>query len=130
MTAFVDSSFYIATIVKGDQWAEAARTAPIQDARLVTSSLVVNETAAFLQAKGFSSAAIQFLSEARASDRVQLITVDAVLQAEAWDLFARWAGIGASPVDCASFAIMRKFGMKRALTFDKYFAAAGFEILC
>lgn len=48
---------------------------------------------------------------------------------EAWDLFSRWGGSGASAVDCASFAIMRRFGIRRVFTFDKHFRTAGFEIL-
>lgn len=129
MIAFVDTSYYVATIVRNDQWNAKARRVRLRDVRLVTSSLVVNETAAFLQAKGFTSAAIEFLREARNSQRVELIYVDAASQAEGWDLFHRWAGGGASPVDCTSFAIMRRFGIKRALTFDRHFAAAGFGTL-
>jgi len=129
VTAFVDTGYYVATIVKNDQWNRKARRVRLRDAWLVTSSLVISETVAFLQAKGYTSAAIDFLQQARANERVQVIQVDAALQSEAWDLFYRWAGSGASPVDCASFAIMARMGIRQALTFDQHFAAAGFRTL-
>lgn len=129
MTVFVDTSYFIATVVRNDQWRHRARRARLRDVRLVTSSLVISETAAFLLMKGFTSAAIAFLQEMRANERVKLLYVDAALQADAWDLFYKWAGSGANPVDCASFAIMRQFGIKRAYTFDRHFADAGFETL-
>lgn len=47
----------------------------------------------------------------------------------AWDLFHRWGGSGANPVDCASFAIMRRMDIKKAFTFDRHFRTAGFAIL-
>ena len=52
-----------------------------------------------------------------------------LLQEAAWGLFARHGGSGATIVDCASFAIMRSQGIRRALTFDVHFSEAGFEIL-
>ena len=60
---------------------------------------------------------------------MQIVYVDAVLQSEAWDLFHRWGGSGANPVDCASFAIMRRMNIRKAFTFDQHFRTAGFEII-
>ena len=82
-----------------------------------------------MQGRGRFSAAIEFLREARASPSVQIVQVDPVIQSEAWDLFARWGGAGANAVDCASFAIMHRFGIRKALTFDAHFRAAGFDML-
>jgi predicted nucleic acid-binding protein len=56
--------------------------------------------------------------------------VDAGIQAKAWELFHRWGGIGANAVDCASFAIMQQFHIRRAMTFDRNFRDAGFELAC
>ncbi len=97
--------------------------------RFVTSNLVVNETAMLLQSRGFFSEALLFLREVRVNPGVQIAYVDAVLQAEAWDLFPRWGSAGVSPVDCTSFAIMRRFSIKKAFTFDAHFRKAGFETL-
>ena len=105
------------------------RKAAKRDTIPITSSLVINETVALLQARGFLSAAIDFLREARASELVQMVHIDSVIQAEAWDLFVRYGSAGANPIDCSSFAVMRRMGITRAFTFDHHFRAAGFETL-
>lgn len=95
----------------------------------ITSSLIVSETIALLQARAFLSAAIEFLREARSIPYVQVVQVDSVIQSEAWDLFVRYGGSGANPVDCSSFAVMRRMGITKAFKFDRHFRAAGFETL-
>jgi len=46
--------------------------------------------------------------------------VDAVLSANRREL---------SLVDCVSFLVMRKRGLKKVFTFDRHFAEQGFEVL-
>ena len=129
MTVFVDTGFFIATIVRRDQHAQRAKQAEREESTWITSSLVINETIHFLQTRGLLSAALHFLLEAERGALGQIIHVDATLQAEAWRQFHKHGGSGASPVDCVSFAIMNRFSIKRAFTFDQHFAAAGFQIL-
>jgi predicted nucleic acid-binding protein len=128
MRVFVDTSFYIACALPRDQWRQRAADAPHPGMSFVTSSLVINETAALLQRKHFS-AALTFLHEVRANLELEIVHLDAGLQSEAWDLFSRWGAAGATPVDCASFAIMKRFSIRKAFTFDEHFQKAGFEIL-
>jgi len=129
MTAFVDSSYYVARIQPHDQWHKQAVRAADSASRFVTSAPVINETISLLQSRGQLSAALHFLQEIRANPAVEIVYLDPALQSEAWDLFYRWSGSGANPVDCASFAIMRRRGIKKAFTFDKHFKTAGFQIL-
>jgi len=129
MNVFVDSGFYIATIVRNDQHATLAKKAAAQKVTYITSAPVINETLRHLQNRGLLSSALQFLMEAERGGMGQIIYVDASLQADAWRLFHKYAGAGASPVDCVSFAIMNRFSIKRAYTFDKHFTTAGFQIL-
>ena len=129
MTAFVDTSFYIARIMPRDQWHDKALRAVRPGMTFFTSALVINETISLLQARGFFSAAISFLREARLSEGVSIIYPDAVLQSEGWDLFARWGPAGANAIDCVSFAMMRKLSIRKAFTFDGHFRTAGFDIL-
>ena len=95
----------------------------------ITSSLVINETIGLLQTRGFLSAALEFLRDARSNPDVQIVQVESLIQNEAWELFVRYGGMGAGPVDCTSFAIMRRMGIRKAFTFDRHFRAAGFDIL-
>jgi len=129
MNIFVDTSYFAARIIARDQWRDKAVRAIGPGVRFVTSSLVVNETVTLLQRRGLFSAALRFLQEIRSNPDVQIVYVDPGIQGEAWDLFSRWGSSGASAVDCASFAIMRRLGTKKAFTFDKHFRTAGFEIL-
>jgi predicted nucleic acid-binding protein len=129
VTVFLDTGYYVAFLSPRDQWFAKADEVGRSDFRGITSSLVVNETASLLQARGLLSTALAWLSGIREDPNTQIIHVDAVWQSEAWDLFHRWAGSAANPIDCASFAIMRRLNIKRAFTFDQHFRTAGFEIL-
>ena len=129
MQVFIDTSYFFARMVENDQWHKRAKKAGRSYRSAVTSSLVINETVSLLQAKGMFSAALAFLRGIRNTPEVRIIYLDPVLQSEAWDLFSRWGGSGANAVDCASFAVMRSFSIKKALTFDQHFRTAGFEIL-
>jgi uncharacterized protein len=129
MRVFVDTAYYIARAMPRDQWHKAAVKAVRPGMTFFTSSPVVNEAISLLQARGHFSAALTILDRVRQSDDVQILYADAALQEEAWDLFGEWGGSGASAVDCLSFAMMNRMGIRRAFTFDDYFRAAGFEIL-
>ena len=129
MLIFIDTSYFFARLVASDQWHQRAKRAAKPGLRAVTSSLVINETISLLQAKGFFSPALTFLRVIRHSPEVRVIYPDAALQSDAWDLFGKWGGSGANAVDCASFAVMRSLGIKKAFTFDRHFHQAGFEIL-
>jgi uncharacterized protein len=129
MRLFVDTAYYIARVMPRDQWHKAAVKAVRPGMTFFTSSLVVNEVISLLQARGHFSAALTFLDRVRRSEDVQILYADPVLQAEAWALFGEWGSSGANAVDCVSFAMMKRMGIRRAFTFDDHFRAAGFEIL-
>ena len=129
MTVFVDANFDIARIMARDQGHGRAVASAKPGLDFITSSLVLNETMPLLQARGYLDAAFEFLKNARSDSPVQAIYPDAALQSAGWDLFVRHAGLGANAVDCVSFAIMHKFGIRKAFTFDGHFRAAGFETL-
>jgi len=129
MRVFADTSYFIALIQRQDQWRARAKSIGWSGIEPVTSNLVVNETINLLQSRGFLSDALAFLQRARNSDLLTIVYVDAPLQSEAWYLFIRYAGAGANAVDCTSFAIMRRFNIRRAFTFDQHFKKAGFSII-
>jgi len=129
VTVFLDTGYFIAFLVPRDQGFKQADAADVEGIHCVTSSMIVNETVSLLQARGLLSAALDWLRGVRENPHTEIIHVDPVLQAEAWQLFHRWGGSGANPVDCASFAIMRRLNIKKAFTFDRHFRTAGFDIL-
>ena len=129
MRVFVDTSYYVARLQPRDQWHRRSLEALRPGMSFLTTSLVINETISLLQARGFFSAALSFLAETRANPDVQILYPDAGIQAEAWELFARWGSAGGNAVDCVSFAVMRRLSIRRAFTFDEHFRVAGFEML-
>jgi len=129
MRVFLDTSYYIAILNPHDQWHRKALKGLKAGDEIFTSSFVVSETVSLMQARGHFSAAVEFLREIRSNQAVQIVYVDPAMQAEAWDTFARWGSAGANAVDCASFVLMRRLGIKKALTFDAHFRVAGFETL-
>lgn len=128
MTAFADTSFFVALLVKQDQWHSRAARVSRQNLPLVTSSLVINETISLLQARGHFSEALVFLREIRWDEQIQILYLDAAVQSQAWEEFNRWGGMGANAVDCVSFTLMRKHSVRKALTFDAHFRMAGFSV--
>ena len=61
------------------------------------------------------------------SDTVRYIFVDRDIEQEAWDLFKRYDDHPKlSFVDCTSFAIMNRLGIREAFTNDEHFLIAGF----
>ncbi len=129
MNVFVDSGYYLARLIPHDQWHRAALRAVAPGMRFFTSSLVINETITLLQRRGFFSASLEFLEQTRSNEDVEVVYPDSALQSTAWDLFGQWGGSGASAVDCVSFAIMKRHGIRKAFTFDDHFRKPGFEIL-
>ena len=129
MRVFADTSYFIALSQPHDQWARMAAQVDSRNIEIVTSNLVINETISLLQSRGFLSEALEFLRKARMNLDLMLIYIDAALQSEAWELYIRYAGAGANAVDCTSFAVMRRFNIKRAFTFDQHFKKAGFSII-
>jgi uncharacterized protein len=47
----------------------------------------------------------------------------------AWDAYERRQAGGIGIVDCVSFAVMRRLGIRQAFTNDRHFQEAGFETL-
>ncbi|OQY56243.1 MAG: hypothetical protein B6245_18625, partial [Desulfobacteraceae bacterium 4572_88] len=57
------------------------------------------------------------------------VLVDEPIFYEGWKYFKHHADKFYSLTDCISFIVMSKFGIWKALTFDKHFERAGFEKL-
>ncbi len=129
MKVFIDTSYFVARVMERDQWHRMAIRAAAPGLTYYTSSLVINETVSLLQARGMFSTALTFLERTRWNEAIRTIHPDPVVQEEAWDLFGKWGGSGANAIDCVSFAMMNRAGIRKAFTFDQHFRMAGFETL-
>lgn len=125
---FVDTSFWVAYRRRRDANHEAARLLLNAHASsgLVTSNHVEGETWTFLRRRAGHAAAAGFLDLLHASPRIQVLRVDAELEADAWSWLRQRADREYSFVDATSFAVMRSLDIRQALAFEGDFSAAGF----
>jgi predicted nucleic acid-binding protein len=112
--------------------------APARDARdealaagrlLVTTDYVVDETLTLLRMRLGLSAAEAWWSQVETSSRVRWQWIDAARAEKARALFFRHRDKEYSFTDCTSFVVMRELRLKEALTTDRHFRQAGFQLL-
>lgn len=85
---------------------------------LVTTSLVVAETATVLSHRSGQVLARRFLDVLRRS-KLSVIHIDERLQHEATEVFVAQNARGSSFTDCANVAVMRRFHIPTVFSFDK-----------
>ena len=128
---FVDTSAIYAALVADDQDHAAARSTLAdleqQRAGLVSSSFVLQETVALLQARSGLNAVRLFHESVVPVLDIVWMTGSRYERAMAALLAASRRRL--SLTDWSSFEIMRERGMTRAFAFDRHFSEQGFEIL-
>ena len=134
MTAlFLDTSFLIALEAADDQFHPSAsrfwRSFLNDPDTLVTTSFVLDEVATYFNSRGHHSKAIDIGRYLMTSPSVRLMHVDAEMFQDGWRWLARHEDKRYSLTDCVSFVVMKQLKIKAALTFDKHFAQAGFQML-
>jgi predicted nucleic acid-binding protein len=131
MTVFIDTSAFYALLDADDGQHQPAKqawaTLVSEAAALVCSNYVVVETTALVQNR-LGMEAVRVFQE----------DVLPVVRTEWVDEPTHQAGVTAlltagrrhlSLVDCISFDLMRRFGMRRVFAFDEHFAEQGFEVI-
>lgn len=128
---FIDTSAFYALLdaddaghrrVK-DAWAKLIKS----DSFLVTSNYILVETFALLQNR-LGIEAVRVIQE----DIVPLLDIrwiDAPVHAAATSAMLAAGRKQLSMVDCSSFEVMRKAGIRRVFTLDRHFREYGFECL-
>ena len=128
---FVDTSFWIAWARADDARHEEATALIVEHGHdsLLTSNHIRGETWTFLQRRYGHRAAVGFLDRLERSSRLRIVFLPEELEDEAWRWLRRHDEREYSFVDATSFALMRSLKIRRALTFDGDFEAAGFTEL-
>lgn len=128
---FVDTSAFIALADSDDKFHQQAsvwwKTNKLS--RLTTTNFVVAETLGWLRYKRGKKIAVEVGENLLFSDDLMTIRVERQDENKAWKLFNQIEGRGISMIDCISFAVMKRLGIKQAFAFDQDFAIAGFEAL-
>jgi predicted nucleic acid-binding protein len=130
---FVDTGGWIAMAVKRDRYHKKAATyyrkLSKDKVRLVTSNYVLTETYTRIRYDDGHTKALQFnalIQEAIKAGRLNLEWVIPAIHKEAWDIFENYADQAFSFVDCTSFVIAKRVGVKEAFGFDDHFKTMGF----
>lgn len=126
----VDTSFIVALINERDQYHEhALKSVDKYDGQsLVITDGVLLEVANAL-ARGYKTEAIQVIENFLSADEVDVIHLTPDLFGHAFDLYKTHQDKSWGLVDCISFVVMRDRGIRLALTFDKHFIQAGFQVI-
>lgn len=130
---FVDSSAWYPLVVRShpdhDRLSAALRARVERRVRIVTSNLIVAESHALIMRRAGIGAGLRFVQLVRASPNVVVSSTPSLEDAAVTDWLTRYADQPFSMVDAVSFAIMAERGTRAALTLDRHFAIAGYEIV-
>lgn len=128
---FVDTAFWIGlTVPRDPHHAEAQELFQSHASdQWVTSNHVRGETWTALRRKAGHQVAVRFLQLLTGTTRLDTVFVPEHLEDSAIAWLRRRDERDYSFVDATSFALMREMGIRRVLTFDEDFAAAGFKVL-
>jgi uncharacterized protein len=99
-----------------------------QNGHLVTTGFVLAELTALLTRplRMPKVQQIQLLDALRADSLLEIVPIDPLFEAAAWQLWESRLDKEWSLVDCSSFVVMQKRGLTEALTTDHHFEQAGF----
>ena len=127
---FVDTGMFLGLYHKRDQHhADAHRIWRAVKAPRITSNHVIDEVATGLaRLAGYLESAGQ-VEHLYASQAVDIVSSTREDELEAIRWMRKYAGQYVSFTDCVSFALMRRCGVDKALTFDRHFRDAGFEVV-
>ena len=130
-SVFVDTSAFYALLVEGDenheQALEAAASLRALGASLATSSFVVLETVALLQARvGVAAVRTFYLDMLPLLD---IVWVDSGLLDRAMSALLAASVRRTSLTDWASITLMQERGWKQAFAFDEDFARQGLDLI-
>jgi predicted nucleic acid-binding protein len=131
MTAvFADTSFYLALLGASDvHHAEAARLSRDLRRRVVVTEFVLLELANALSDSRTRQVFVGLLSQVRSDPNVLIVPVSAELFDAGRDLYGQRPDKNWSLTDCTSFVVMSQQGLHDALTADRHFEQAGFNVL-
>lgn len=130
---FADSSYWIALLNPGDALHEKATRVSKSLGRihLMTSEMVLAELLNDSAGRGEAvrRAAVLLVERLRRSPNLSIVPQSSLQFQDALSLYADRGDKAWGLTDCASFRIMDRDGLTRALTHDRHFEQAGFKAL-
>jgi predicted nucleic acid-binding protein len=127
---FVDTSALVGKFLEENEHHQrAAKTMRnlLREGRLfISTDYIFDEVVTRVRGLGGHSNAVKAGDGILASEIIELIDVDPFLRQEAWKLFKKYRDQKLSFTDCTSFAVMERFGIIEAFTFDDDFKKVGY----
>jgi len=128
---FADTGYWQAVLNPADQLHPKATEVSkgLGKVRLLTTEMVLGELLAALARPPVRAIVIRGVDSIRRNPNVEVLPQTSMQFDEAFDLYRQHEDKGWSLTDCASFIVMRRRGIDRALAHDRHFAQAGFVAL-
>lgn len=130
---FGDTSFFFALVAKRDPAHRAAVTAYEKllraGGRVVTTDYVLDETLTLTKARIDSATSLALLDRIERSEAIDLEMLASEILLASKQYFRKHSDHGYSFTDCTSFVVMNELEVRAALTTDRHFKEAGFEVL-
>ena len=130
---FVDTSAFVGKLLEADERhtrAQEVMRRLLRDGReLLTTDYVFDEVVTRVRGRADHASAVKAGDSILSSDVIEMVDVDASVRKEAWRLFRKYRDQMLSFTDCTSFAVMGKYGIREAFSFDEDFSKVGFEVV-
>jgi len=95
----------------------------------LTTDYVLDEAVTLTRFAFSHSKAVELIDAARSSKFLRIVYSEENLFSEGVEFFRLHSDKEWSLTDCISFAVMKKFSLRMAFTFDAHFKQAGFAIV-
>ncbi len=135
MTGWIlaDTSALVGLFMRDDEWHASAKKVleelRADRRRMLATSDIFDETVTAIRRWAGYRPSVDAGEALRSSRLLNLVPIDEPTRDAAWRLFRKLNEPRLSLTDCTSFAVMHRFGIKEAFTFDAHFRRAGFDVL-
>jgi predicted nucleic acid-binding protein len=130
---FVDTSALVGKFLEEDEHharaVDAMRRLLREGRQFVSTDYIFDEVVTRVRGRADHASAVKAGESIISSEVFDLVEVDPSLRKEAWRLFKKYRDQKLSFTDCTSFAVMGKYGIREAFTFDDDFSKVGFDTL-
>lgn len=130
MLIFADASALVGKLLESDPYHAGANRAMRDLLRrghdFLTTDYIFDEVVTRVRSVASHEAAVSAGEELLASEVIRIVEVEREVRDAAWRKFKKFKEHKLSFTDCTSFAMMEKYGIGEAFTFDEDFKRVGF----